>query len=1061
MFSDSCNFLHSVTVKAAPDRQLVSQSRSSADQQSIPIVTVHSPRSVRSPVRSPRLSGLLLALKDVIGEDEDDVFSEEELSAVQENETTDALDASEESTPLVSGSSAVTSSHPIDEPWTFVQELKDKINVNPATLADADASDVQEPPSTMTPPSNMPPSNEDYDTDYTPPDYTDIPRQTPDLLSPVDLSNLPLLPFIRSEYHKGDGSFDSGYADWTGPRPMALSPPRSPSISSTFDLLSSPFGTPSSRVMSHVGFGSFIPPSSPLAYAFNSPKFHASPERDSNGEFNGHSPDSDIEGEQTTRFEGMQSLLHDDDDDVDVFIGEPLDEEHDSGLSTSAWDSEGGPTAIYMGTPEYSLAYDDARPMSVESGGSPDEMVTPTGDDNRSASGSSTPSSSRSPSPSCSHSSSDSHEAEDQSSFAGAFSPTEVQMGSMFDSSPPQSPSASQSPISGSGDGHEREMLEEIPPASGSSSPHFPSASESRLSSDSHDMEEMRQLFNPPHEDIFPAPASNSPQLPSPFESPFLDYDHGGERLLSSITPEEENHSAFASGPPSAPESPLSGQSHQLERSLSFASHDEDMISSFATPERENHSTSESPFSSHSHELERSPSFASPGGEIRSTFTSSPPRSSSASGSPFSGNDHEVDDPVPQFPSTSQSPFLDDSYGVERLPSFAPPEEEILSASASSSPESLATTHSPVSSDEVERNSFSTRVSPSPLQDPWSASASNSPRHSSYSDSPISNEIHEAEGFSYRIAASPPIEDQDEMSADPEVSTTDPVLYASDPESSFSSDEVADHSSFANTFPPTQDAIYSAFEGSTAHPLQFTFGSRSPFSSEETEAADDIEPEQEPASYFDEEDEDEIEDAEDEDEASTPLNIGFAPSAFDDPEADDTFEISPTAQLAYLSDPTVTQENDTLNSLYDVYGLSSPEATTSEEAHPVIPAQEESSQVANKIPLNIQTGTTATSSATPMSAWGRVFTPPLTRGRSGTIIASPSSVRSPATRERVESPFKRLSTASTDKETDNIDDKGAQVVEVSTKVPFGFRHSFALVSGSQNISLLSSHRARI
>ncbi|KAL1749470.1 hypothetical protein FB107DRAFT_280721 [Schizophyllum commune] len=94
---------------------------------------------------------------------------------------------------------------------------------------------------------------------------------TPDILSPVELSHLRLSGLDQLSHAKGNNSFDSGYAEqWQSPRPFALSPPRSPSVVSTFGLLSSPFGSPSERVFGSPLTQRFsnIPPSPLLAASF-------------------------------------------------------------------------------------------------------------------------------------------------------------------------------------------------------------------------------------------------------------------------------------------------------------------------------------------------------------------------------------------------------------------------------------------------------------------------------------------------------------------------------------------------------------------------------------------------------------------------------------------------------------------------------------------------------------------------------------------------------------------------------------------------------------------------
>ena len=79
-------------------------------------------------------------------------------------------------------------------------------------------------------------------------------RDSSGLLSPVDLKlaaprSVPL-ESLDSLCRRED-SIDSGYADnWTGPSPLPISPPRSERRFSTLSILSSPFGTPSHRVLS-------------------------------------------------------------------------------------------------------------------------------------------------------------------------------------------------------------------------------------------------------------------------------------------------------------------------------------------------------------------------------------------------------------------------------------------------------------------------------------------------------------------------------------------------------------------------------------------------------------------------------------------------------------------------------------------------------------------------------------------------------------------------------------------------------------------------------------------
>ncbi|KAJ8522358.1 hypothetical protein ONZ45_g1057 [Pleurotus djamor] len=168
------------------------------------------------------MSGLLLALKDVIGEVEE-----------EEEQEGDSLEESYDDITMTEASSAsVSLVHPLSS---------SKVSTSPPTSPPAMVSDSTSPPHSI-----------------------------PDLLSPVgsEVSNLPSIPFplrIPSRTSRREDSFDSGYADsWHSPHPLVLSPPRSPAPSSTFDILISPFGTPSARVR-----GNTPVPVSPLALSFD------------------------------------------------------------------------------------------------------------------------------------------------------------------------------------------------------------------------------------------------------------------------------------------------------------------------------------------------------------------------------------------------------------------------------------------------------------------------------------------------------------------------------------------------------------------------------------------------------------------------------------------------------------------------------------------------------------------------------------------------------------------------------------------------------------------------
>ena len=216
----------------------------------IPSVTVQSPRSFRSPTRSPRLSQLLLALKDVIGESE-----EEESEEVFESSTSvNDPGGSEESWTVVEETSDL---HPVFEhPLEYSPDASDPTEIEdddqPTIRASSLAQDNEALVNVVTPHS-----------DEAVPSV--LPEKTPEalsnLLSPVDIENLPLVPFLQN---KSGDFIDSGYADsWTSPFPLLKSPPRSPSVSSVFDPTFSPFRTPPVAVSSRSYVG-VAPHGSPI-----------------------------------------------------------------------------------------------------------------------------------------------------------------------------------------------------------------------------------------------------------------------------------------------------------------------------------------------------------------------------------------------------------------------------------------------------------------------------------------------------------------------------------------------------------------------------------------------------------------------------------------------------------------------------------------------------------------------------------------------------------------------------------------------------------------------------
>ncbi|KAK0212816.1 hypothetical protein DFS33DRAFT_68875 [Desarmillaria ectypa] len=96
---------------------------------------------------------------------------------------------------------------------------------------------------------------------------------TPNLLSPVNLPDLQLKSFFR-DYHDSSIRDEHISDSWSTPMPLAMSPPVSPAPTSTFDLLSSPFRSPSSRIMSP-NFAAFFHRLHPISPAPNRANFDA------------------------------------------------------------------------------------------------------------------------------------------------------------------------------------------------------------------------------------------------------------------------------------------------------------------------------------------------------------------------------------------------------------------------------------------------------------------------------------------------------------------------------------------------------------------------------------------------------------------------------------------------------------------------------------------------------------------------------------------------------------------------------------------------------------------
>jgi hypothetical protein len=322
--------MHNVSVKSSPDPFFVPAS-SKATFPNLPVVTVDSPPPIPSPHRSPRMSDLLFALRDVIGDDPDDplggtTFINDSNASRESNSTSAASLHSHEDETTVgdSGSPAM-----------------DAVNTTPADNA-----------TLCVPPESHSSRNSSPDTEHLPVYHTES-TDTSDLLSPVILSQLNLTAFAQfdsTSSSKDGDSIDSGYADsWTAPQPFAKTPPRSP-LYSTFDLLSSPFGPPSSRVLSP-RLSAFItrPPASPFGTSLSAVDDPAdlsldSPEKESDG--------ADVADDSPRSPSGVLETSGNPIADEDVERDHGEDTSGRGPTSPSRWDcSEDQTTAVYLGIP--------------------------------------------------------------------------------------------------------------------------------------------------------------------------------------------------------------------------------------------------------------------------------------------------------------------------------------------------------------------------------------------------------------------------------------------------------------------------------------------------------------------------------------------------------------------------------------------------------------------------------------------------------------------------------------------------------------------------------------
>ena len=362
----------------------------------LPHLVVDSPSPDPSPRRSPGTTSVLLALR-LIDHDDPDIAGNKSITTSQPDEAskntlTGEVSAWSEALPtLVNEGFSIVDGILQEElynedddtddyagNWTAISDYNDLSpqslsqiidqegveNLMPLVDDDPEEEDtVHFPASSHLESDALPSSFEVTQSELVGPS----PHASIGLLSPIELSTLNLGPLRLDDnvVTEDNNSFDSGYADtWKPPNPLLPSPPRSPSISSTFDLLSSPFGTISSRIASPylsaflarspVSPARTISPAMldevpPLDLGLGSPeenispplvdivdKSNASPHSNTNDQ-----DDQDSADISDSRVEDIKDDLSDDSHLLD----------HDS-YDTSIWDPEGGPTAVFVGPDE-------------------------------------------------------------------------------------------------------------------------------------------------------------------------------------------------------------------------------------------------------------------------------------------------------------------------------------------------------------------------------------------------------------------------------------------------------------------------------------------------------------------------------------------------------------------------------------------------------------------------------------------------------------------------------------------------------------------------------------
>lgn len=239
IFSANCNFLHIengwgphettlVAPELYPSQILSAKVTSGKDLDQVPTNASYDPTQV---------SELLHVLQDVMEDTSDDI-----LRAVSNTQTGNPGGASDLVEPVTYGHGDIFSGPVTALPLTSNSaDVYSELNVDD-TVHPVHSLSLEETPSLMPFPRHSP-------------DIPGFPHtelhlaSTSDLLSPVSLPDLQLKTFFR-DYHDSSIRDEHISDSWSTPMPLAMSPPVSPAPTSTFDLLSSPFRSPSSRIMS-------------------------------------------------------------------------------------------------------------------------------------------------------------------------------------------------------------------------------------------------------------------------------------------------------------------------------------------------------------------------------------------------------------------------------------------------------------------------------------------------------------------------------------------------------------------------------------------------------------------------------------------------------------------------------------------------------------------------------------------------------------------------------------------------------------------------------------------